>query len=506
DGTLITQRLHFTQDPHKSRHVLGWYRLARELRDAGVSAVCLFDGKERSEAKSGEVQRRHKVRQLVHTRGTIEKQRFQRISGLKKALKAFGKMDEEARKRVAEAFVSSDCVKRMTGVENMLEGVERKAVPSESGVEKRDVPSLHPQHFLSSLYLNYCANISQLASIAEPTSTSEEEKEEKPGEIPEHVTTKAQHELSLQESTIWRELSVTFSQLAEIPAGNPLSSSLIPGTAQPTPLTPPPHTKDLPTTLSRLQSQLSYIEDKSFAMSSSFDRRTNVPSESTYRESKALLEAAGIPCIDAPSTIEAEAFASAIVLSGAADYVGSEDTDVLVYEAPMLKNITSRHDPLVLVSGHDVRTALGLSRHAFIDFALLLGTDFTHRIKNVGPTRALSFLKKYGTIEGILEAGSKSTGRALDGAKIGNVDKEKYLAQVEIARMIFGSLPFVSQDVLDLVSGSDVKGRGEWNDAEVRKALRSHGLEFVLLEMDLAEFDHTTALAGNYFGDDPHIG
>ena len=55
DGTLITQRFHFAPEPHLSRHVLGWYRLAQELNDNGVQAVCIFDGKERSAAKAQEV-------------------------------------------------------------------------------------------------------------------------------------------------------------------------------------------------------------------------------------------------------------------------------------------------------------------------------------------------------------------------------------------------------------------------------------------------------------------
>lgn len=55
DGTLVTQRLHFAQVPHPHRHVLGWYRLVKELETCGVSAICVFDGKERSAAKAQEV-------------------------------------------------------------------------------------------------------------------------------------------------------------------------------------------------------------------------------------------------------------------------------------------------------------------------------------------------------------------------------------------------------------------------------------------------------------------
>jgi flap endonuclease-1 len=55
DGTLITQRLHFSQGYGAYRHVLGWYRIAKELNDNGVSAICVFDGKNRNIAKAREV-------------------------------------------------------------------------------------------------------------------------------------------------------------------------------------------------------------------------------------------------------------------------------------------------------------------------------------------------------------------------------------------------------------------------------------------------------------------
>ncbi|EEB88462.1 hypothetical protein MPER_13691, partial [Moniliophthora perniciosa FA553] len=39
DGTLITQRLHFAQVPHPYRHVMGWYRILKELTDYAVEAI-----------------------------------------------------------------------------------------------------------------------------------------------------------------------------------------------------------------------------------------------------------------------------------------------------------------------------------------------------------------------------------------------------------------------------------------------------------------------------------
>ena len=73
----------------------------------------------------------------------------------------------------------------------------------------------------------------------------------------------------------------------------------------------------------------------------------------------------------------------------------------------MLRNITShrmKDSPLVVVSGLEVRRALEIpTQRAYIDFALLLGTDFTERIKNLGPIGAHKLIKKHGSIENVIE-------------------------------------------------------------------------------------------------------
>jgi flap endonuclease-1 len=72
----------------------------------------------------------------------------------------------------------------------------------------------------------------------------------------------------------------------------------------------------------------------------------------------------------------------------------------------MLRNITShrmKDSALLAISGLEVRRALELpTQLAYIDFALLLGTDFTERIKNLGPTAAHKLIKEYGSIENVI--------------------------------------------------------------------------------------------------------
>lgn len=68
------------------------------------------------------------------------------------------------------------------------------------------------------------------------------------------------------------------------------------------------------------------LAHKSAIMSESYERRTRLPSGKTYKESKTIIEAMGVPCIETNGPYEAEAMASSMVLNGLADYVGSEDT------------------------------------------------------------------------------------------------------------------------------------------------------------------------------------
>jgi 5'-3' exonuclease len=73
-------------------------------------------------------------------------------------------------------------------------------------------------------------------------------------------------------------------------------------------------------------------------------------------------------------------------------HVVSEDTDVLVYSAPLLRRITTSEvgaqERLKKKKGFEmsitdpeiVREGLGLSKTEFVDWCLLCGTDFTERV------------------------------------------------------------------------------------------------------------------------------
>ena len=155
-----------------------------------------------------------------------------------------------------------------------------------------------------------------------------------------------------------------------------------------------------------------------------------------------------------------------------------------MYDAPLIRNLTNRQSPLTVVSGVDIRMVLELDRPSFIDFALLLGTDFSQRIRKVGPARALKFIKAHGSIERVVELETKYAPQ---------IPQNDYLAQVEVARMVYQTLPPVPE--------KDRLQQGTVDESAVVKLLEQYKLGRALMSSD---WDYGAALEGNYFQDDPH--
>ena len=156
--------------------------------------------------------------------------------------------------------------------------------------------------------------------------------------------------------------------------------------------------------------------------------------------------------------------------------------DVLVYGAPLLRNVTSGAEPLTLIEGHEIRDALDMDSSQFLDFALLLGTDFTDRIKNIGPIRALKFILCYGSIEKIIEGEPKCTPKCT---------VSDYLEQVRVARGVFQLRPKVPAPELLEVR--------EPNDDLVLGVLQ----KFQLQRFAEKDADFSSLMGGNYFSDQP---
>ena len=132
-------------------------------------------------------------------------------------------------------------------------------------------------------------------------------------------------------------------------------------------------------------------------------------------DAKELLDAMGIPWVDAPS--EGEAQATTMAVEGTVKAVASQDHDSIVFGAPTLvRNVTISGKRRLPSKGiminvvperitlSSVLASTGLTREQLVDFAILLGTDFNpDGFEGVGPATALKYLKKYGRLEEIKE-------------------------------------------------------------------------------------------------------
>ncbi|KAH9048395.1 PIN domain-like protein [Lactarius hengduanensis] len=584
DGTLVTQRFHFAPMPHEYRHILGWYRLIQEFREHGIRAICVFDGEERTTAKSSEQSRRRNIRRTDAFRGEIELDRLRRLLDMTKDLNALRLLDKDERLHIVTSLrehmsnFEGDLVLKPLDLASQSSPISRS---SRSCLLDAD-PALSPGEFshledadLEDLFHENCLSVNtnavapqdiDLMFASQCSAGTEELDFHHIGQLPPSFGVIDQSEggydlgdrLSFpdielpeayQEAEKWQGLASSLTDLymdyrrgmAKVEVIPSAVTSATPPVVDSQELVEPADVQTEPTAISSLvhgtsraslgsvdltdtqvahaamsktqyqltveegklwekltdpegasdheesptETILASLREKSCFMVESLLRRSSPPTEITYEESKSVLHAMGVPCIDTTGPYEAEALASSLVLNGSADYVASEDTDVLVYGAPLLRNITSKEKPLLLISGSEVRSALRLDAPTFVDFALLLGTDFAPRIRNIGPHRALQFIREYGTIERILREEKRYVPRA-------RVPLRPYLRAVRDARDVFVNLPPVPT--------SQMLEPKEYREGEVAALLEFHRLQR-FLEPDTL----LGSLEGNYFNDNPTV-
>lgn len=128
-----------------------------------------------------------------------------------------------------------------------------------------------------------------------------------------------------------------------------------------------------------------------------------------------LLDLMGIPRVYAPG--EGESQAAYMASTGDVWAVGSQDFDSLLCGTPRLvRNLTisgkrklpgrkeyRRVTPELIIL-QDVLNQNDITREQLVDIAILCGTDYNEGVKGIGPKRGLEYVKKYGDLEGVLEA------------------------------------------------------------------------------------------------------
>jgi len=136
--------------------------------------------------------------------------------------------------------------------------------------------------------------------------------------------------------------------------------------------------------------------------------RTSILNKEMIEEAKKLIDALGIPIVDATS--EGEAQAAYMVQNQDCYAVLSQDTDSLIFGAPLvIKNLTisgkrktvnkltyTNVNPEI-ISLTDNLNYLGVTKEQLIVIAILAGTDYDiGGVKGIGPKKALALVKKNG--------------------------------------------------------------------------------------------------------------
>lgn len=144
--------------------------------------------------------------------------------------------------------------------------------------------------------------------------------------------------------------------------------------------------------------------------------------EDMVNEAKVLLNALGVPWVQAPS--EGEAQSAYMVQKGDAWATASQDYDSLLFGSPrLLRNLTisgkrklPKKDVYVEVKPEIIHlakllTQLNITRDQLIEIGILMGTDYNpDGIEGVGPKTALKLIKQFPNFSKILEyLGDKAT-------------------------------------------------------------------------------------------------
>ena len=142
-------------------------------------------------------------------------------------------------------------------------------------------------------------------------------------------------------------------------------------------------------------------------------------SEEMIADSKRLLDAMGVPVVQAPS--EGEAQAAYMTRRGDVDMAGSQDYDSLLFGAPKVvrnmtitgkrklpgKNVYVDVQPETIYLKEELGR-LKIDRKQLIEIGILCGTDYNSGLKRVGAKTALKLIRKHGDLESALKANGEN--------------------------------------------------------------------------------------------------
>ena len=131
------------------------------------------------------------------------------------------------------------------------------------------------------------------------------------------------------------------------------------------------------------------------------DRRdADEVSQVMVSECQALLRLFGLPYITAP--MEAEAQCAELVSLGLVDGIVTDDSDIFLFGGTRVyKNLFNSSKFVECYLASDLEKELSLSRDKLIEFAHLLGSDYTEGLPGIGPVTALEIISEFPSKDGL---------------------------------------------------------------------------------------------------------
>lgn len=463
DGSLLLFR-EFTSpwlsvsQPHKT--ALWCIRLLRLCRQYEILPIVIFDSPRTTPAKARERVKRSLVREAAKARLQSTRQLYGRLEQLEATLERLSHMTIDEQSRVKTTFNTlktsmNKATQRGRQEEETIEDLRSSVSftpelpitdPSMSMIDQSALsPSLRP-------------NVSDLDRVDEVNELARRLLEHG-ALVPDPVDDAA----SSGEQNLLCELMDP--NLSEIPIQS----------------------------LHELQTSTATLIDK-------LQRRVTFPSYADFEMACKYLKLFGIPAQSSPDHFEGECTASYVVKQGYADYVATEDSDVLVYGVPQLRgflSISQNQDDsmpylgeMKLVDPEIMRHELAkfhgcdtsMTESSFVDFALLCGTDFTTPISGYGATKSAKLICSEGTIERgfpLIRQETLKTGSRRGLCKY-TIDPHLY-DNVLVAREIFATYPVANEALVDTLQSHEALDKVE---SQFRKLCCNH-LEWNSLEQEI---------------------
>ncbi|MFX1279881.1 MAG: hypothetical protein ACFFA3_10725 [Promethearchaeota archaeon] len=135
--------------------------------------------------------------------------------------------------------------------------------------------------------------------------------------------------------------------------------------------------------------------------------------QNIIKESKELLNALGVPCIESPASAESQC--AYLVNQGIVHYSNSQDFDSLLFGCPhLIQNLSKSLRRKIQgkwtytkitpfhVDLHKNLKKLGIDQFQLVDLGLMVGTDYFQGIRGIGPKKALTFIQQFKQIENVI--------------------------------------------------------------------------------------------------------